>query len=156
MRAGRAQSLIGVSLSLAAVLGVVAAGCGGTSPTTTNSTTPTTQSAAQVTAAVTSAWTKFFNYSTPTATRVSLLQDGTKYKAVISSLSKLLPKGTSVTVQGVKPAGTTASVTYSINVGSASLKSGLTGTAVNMNGKWLVSSTTFCGLLALAGATCPA
>ncbi len=143
---------------MAAVLGLVAAGCGGPSPKTTVKSTTTTipVASAQTNAAITTTWTKFFDYSTPEATRLTLLQDGTKYSSVISSLTSLLPPGAMATVQSIKATGATAAeVTYSLKDSAGVLKSGLTGAAVEVGGKWLVSSATFCGLVTLAGATCP-
>jgi hypothetical protein len=144
---------------MAAVLGLVAAGCGGTTPKTTVGSTTTTAPAtisAKAKAAITTTWTKFFDYSTPEATRLALLQDGTKYSSVISSLTHLLPAGAQATVQGVKATGATAAeVTYSLRDSAGPLESGLTGAAVEVGGKWLVSSATFCGLVTLAGAKCP-
>lgn len=155
MRAGYAHPVVGAGLALA--LGLIATGCGATtnSPPTTTTTVPAALSA-QAKAAVTTTWTRFFDYSTPEATRLTLLQDGTKYSSVISTLTHLLPAGAMTTVQGVQGTGaTTASVTYSLKDSTGTLESGLSGTAVEVGGKWLVSSTTFCGLVALAGESCP-
>lgn len=157
------------ALGLASALGLAASACGGaTSPGSATSSTVSVGSAVSTTsttsaaaasaakAAVTTTWTKFFSYNTPEPTRITLLQNGAKYAPIIASVIGDFPKGLSATVSSVKPSGTTATVTYSLQATSGILMSGLTGMAVQVGGKWLVSATTFCGLAALAGATsCP-
>ncbi|MGH9070569.1 MAG: hypothetical protein ACRDX8_05240 [Acidimicrobiales bacterium] len=160
------------AIGVAATLGVAASACGSTpatkpvrqAPTTlakpAPTTTPTTAASAATTAAVaaiTSTWTKFFSYKTPETTRIALLQNGAKYQSVIASVIGAFPKGLAASVTKVQPTGSTsATVTYTLTDSSGVLMSGLTGMAVKVGGKWLVTGTTFCGLAALAGATtCP-
>lgn len=156
LRATRRARLL-PGLSLVAILGLAASACGGASTTTTTAhRTTTTASAAQTKTAITTTWTTFFAYSTPSATRLAVLQDGSKYKSTIASLTHLFPPGTAATVKSVTVNGTTATVGYSLKAASGPLPlPASTGTAVEVNGKWLVSDSTFCGLITLAGASCP-
>lgn len=169
MRAGHSQARVG--FGLVAALALAAAGCGGTTgsstgatttatttATTAQSTTTTTAAApttAQTKADITTTWTKFFAYSTPTATRLALLENGPKYAKVIGALTHLLPAGASATVQAVQASQANATVTYSLRDASGPLESNLTGAAIEVGGKWLVADSTFCGLVALAGSACP-
>lgn len=152
----RARMLPGVGL--VAVLGLAASACGSSTPTVPPSTT-TTLSAAQIKAAniaaVKSSWTTFFSYNTPESKRITLLQNGSTYAADLAKEVKFFPKGTAATVKSVTVNGTTATVHYSLADSTGVLLPSSTGTAVEVNGRWLVSSATFCSLATLAGATCP-
>jgi hypothetical protein len=112
-------------------------------------------SAAKQTAAVTTAYTTFFNASTPAPTALTFLQNGGSYSAQLAQLYKLMPKTLTAKVESVKVTGNTAAVTYElISAGKSLLGHPSTGTAVQVSGKWFVSATTFCGLATLAGAAC--
>ncbi len=159
------------TLGMTAAIALAASACGGTTspgstPTNTpgttakpgapSSTSTTSAATSAATKAITSTWTMFFGYSTPEATRISLLQNGSKYASIIAAATSSFPKGTSATVQKVQSTGTTATVTYTLADSSGVLESGASGMAVEVGGKWLVSDATFCGLASLAGATnCP-
>ena len=127
---------------------------GSSSPaTSTTSSGPATGTAAQVTAN----WEKFFSASTPTSQRVALLQDGAAFATAIGSLTHLV-NGLGATVTGVTVnSPTSATVTYNLTAGGASLLKNQTGTAVYENGVWKVGDASMCALLKLApGATLPA
>lgn len=159
------------ALGMVAAMGMAASACGGTthpstaathSSTTTASVRGTTStsaasraSTAAATTAITSTWTRFFSYDTAESTRITLLQDGSRYSALIASALGAFPKGLSATVKDVKVSGSSATVSYSLQSPSGSLLPSATGTAVEVGGRWLVSSSTFCGLAALAQQTCP-
>ncbi|MGH9075051.1 MAG: hypothetical protein ACRDZQ_13185 [Acidimicrobiales bacterium] len=136
--------------ALLALLGLGAAACGGGGPSPT-----TTASPAQAKAAVTKTWTTFFDAATPESKQVALLQDGSKYKPLITKVRKLLPAGTTADVKAVKVNGTHATVSYALSTNGSALLPSATGQAVDVNGRWLVSSTTFCSLVSLTGSHCP-
>lgn len=145
-------------VGLVAVLALAASACGGGSTTTPRQTT-TTLSAAQIKAAdiaaIKTTWTTFFNYNTPESQRITLLQNGSQYSAGLAKAIKFFPKGTAATVKTVTLTGTTATVDYALVDSTGTLLPSSTGTAVEVNGKWLVSSATYCSLATLAGASCP-
>jgi hypothetical protein len=100
----------------------------------------------------------FFSSSTPTAQRVALLQNGSKFSSSISSLSgsplasNIAAKVDSVTLTS----STQAKVTYDITgPGGVALLSNKTGTAVLEGGVWKVGDASFCQLLNLQGGTLP-
>ena len=96
-------------------------------------------------------WVKFFNGTTPAATKVTLLQNGQQFAAVItaqaaSPLAKSAQaKVTSVTVTSP----TTATVKYSIVEGGQVAVPDQTGQAVLQGGVWKVSAPSFQALLKL-------
>ena len=98
-------------------------------------------------------WTKFFATSTPVSQKLTLLQDGPKFEAAITSLAsnplaqQLHVKVSSVTLEGANK----AKVVYSIYLGNSSVLSNQTGYAYKQNGKWLVGYAGLCKLVGLAG-----
>ena len=116
---------------------------------------PSTSSAA---AEIKTNWEKFFSSSTPTAERVTLLQNGSKFAAAITALAKLpLASGIGATVTAVTVTSpTSASVTYNLTGNGSTLLSGQTGTAVYEDGTWKVGDASLCGLFKLVpGGTVP-
>jgi purine-cytosine permease-like protein len=119
------------------------------SPASTAAATPTTAASGSAAAAITANWEAFFNAKTPTAKRVTLLQDGSMFASVIKAqagsglASSATAKVTKVTVESP----TQAKVTYSILLGGSPALSNQTGVAVNQNGTWKVGVASFCGLL---------
>jgi translation initiation factor 1 (eIF-1/SUI1) len=151
MRQNRLMSR-GIALVLLAVVvsGTLAA-CGGSG----SGTTQTTTSTAAAKAAIKSAYAKFFSSKTPTATRVTLLQNGEQFTAIIASLAKNpLASNTSAKVASVTLQGSNkAKVVYTVNVGGTAIP-GLknrTGGAVRENGTWKVGAADFCALVSLGG-----
>jgi hypothetical protein len=117
-----------------------------------------TSSSAAV-AEITANWEKFFNASTPTAERVTLLQNGSAFAAAITAFSQLpLAGGIGAKVTGVSvTSSTSATVSYDVVSGSTTLLGGQKGTAVYQDGIWKVGDASLCGLFKLIpGGTVPA
>jgi hypothetical protein len=109
-------------------------------------------------AQITANWEKFFNSSTSTADRVSLLQNGSKFTGAINAMSSLpLASGIGAKVTNVVVnSPTKATVTYDITSGGSSLLPNQTGTAVYQGGTWKVGDASLCGLFKLVpGGTVP-
>lgn len=94
-------------------------------------------------------WAAFFSASTPVAKRVTLLQNGQVFAAVIKAQagSALASSATSKVSKVTIESPTHAKVTYSILVGGQPALSNQTGVAVKQNGVWKVGDASFCGLL---------
>lgn len=94
-------------------------------------------------------WAAFFRASTPVAKRVTLLQNGQVFAAVIKAQagSALASSATSKVTKVTIESPTQAKVTYSILVGGQPALSNQTGVAVKQNGVWKVGDASFCGLL---------
>lgn len=136
-----------------------------TAPTTqaTTTTPPTTKvDPAKVKAEVTTAYTTFFEHFKGDP---ALLQDGAKMAAGIKALaaSERAP-GVTVTVKDVKPIDAAACETAAVESPCAEVKFDLNlngnpvlpdqnGYAVQQDGKWKVSTVTFCALAVLGGST---
>jgi hypothetical protein len=105
-------------------------------------------------AAITTNWEAFFNAKTPDSKRVTLLQNGPQFAAIIKSQSGsglaalATAKVTNVTVNSA----TQATVKYNILVGGTPELKNQTGTAVLQNGTWKVGVASFCGLLIIENA----
>jgi hypothetical protein len=131
------------------------------SPATGSSAAPSspgTGSSSAAVAQITTNWEKFFNSSTPTAERVALLQNGSRFTSAITAFSRLpLANGIGAKVTAVTlKSATTATVTYNITAGGTALLSNQSGTAVYQDGVWKVGSPSLCGLFKLIpGGTVP-
>ncbi len=126
--------------------------------TTAASSAPASSSTASAAAEITANWEKFFSSSTPTSERVALLQNGSKFTAAITALSKLpLASGIGAKVTAVTvKSPTSATVAYSITGNGSTLLSGQSGTAVYEDGTWKVGDASLCGLFKLVpGGTVP-
>jgi hypothetical protein len=112
------------------------------------------QSGPSAQAQIKSAYVKFFSSKTPTAQRVALLQNGSKFKPLVTSFANNpLAKNVSATVSSVTLQGANkAKVVYDVKVAGASLGK-QTGTAVRQNGTWKVGYAGLCKLVALGGKT---
>jgi hypothetical protein len=151
-------------LIVAVVGGLLVLGaCGGSSKSaaTTTTTAPTTTLSPQQTKdAITKVFTDFFNGANPDLNgKLQLLDDPAKYQAVYTKFANDPTtgpelKGASATVTNVVVnSDGTADVTYTLNLnGSPTLKDQV-GKAVQVNGQWRVSGTTFCDLAALGSTT---
>ena len=130
------------------VAGLALAGCGGSSGTTTTDTT------AAARAQIKSAYVKFFSGKTPVSDRVAVLQNGSKFKGLVTSFANNpLAKNVNVTVSSVTlDGGDNAKVVYTVKLGGAGLPK-QTGTAVRENGTWKVGYASLCKLVALQGST---
>jgi hypothetical protein len=135
-------------LALVLVAGGALAGCGGSSGTTTTDTT------AAARAQIKSAYVKFFSGKTPVSDRVAVLQNGSKFKGLVTSFANNpLAKNVNVTVSSVTiEGGDNAKVVYTVKLGGAGLPK-QTGTAVRENGTWKVGYASLCKLVALQGST---
>jgi hypothetical protein len=98
-------------------------------------------------------WETFFKATTPVATRVSLLQDGTQFQSILKAQSGHgLAASASAKVTNVgMVSGTQADVTYNILISGSPVLSDQHGVAVLQNGTWKVGVASFCGLLHLEG-----
>ena len=135
-------------LALVLVAGLALAGCGGSSGTATTDTT------AAARAQIRSAYLKFFSGKTPVADRVAVLQNGSKFKGLVTSFANNpLAKNVNVTVSSVTLQGANdAKVVYTVKLSDAGLPR-QTGTAVRENGTWKVGYASLCKLVALQGST---
>jgi hypothetical protein len=111
------------------------------------STTP----AGSVSASVTKSWTTFFDGSTPAATKIQLLQNGTQFASIINAqASSALASSAGAKVLSVtQTSSTAATVHYDILIGGTSALANQVGQAVLVDGGWKVGDTSFCALLAL-------
>ncbi|HEU5215623.1 MAG TPA: hypothetical protein VFU30_08785 [Gaiellaceae bacterium] len=105
-------------------------------------------------AQIKSAYEQFFSGKSTVDERVALLQNGRRYKALVSSFAaNPLAKNASATVSSVKLQGPDkANVVYVVKLGGTALPR-QTGTAVRENGKWKIQATSLCKLVALSGST---
>ncbi len=88
-------------------------------------------------AAITSAWTTFFNGATPVAEKAAVLQGGTNATTDIHLFFALLPATFTTKIDAIQLNGTTATVTYEFFAGTSKLSAQpMTGTAVLVGGKW--------------------
>jgi hypothetical protein len=137
-------------LALVVVAGLALVGCGGGHKGSTSTTNSTAADKAQIK----SAYQKFFSGQTSVPDRVALLQDGSKFKALVTSFANNpLAKNVNVKVSSVTLQGANnAKVVYVVRLGSAGLPK-QTGTAVRQSGTWKVGSASLCKLVALQGST---
>jgi hypothetical protein len=121
------------------------------SPVSTPRASPTAQPG-QV-AQISAAWTAFFAGTTPAARKQALLQSGHAFAAVLAAQSRsAMARSTSVTVSAVHMvAAGVARVIYTILLSGKPALPNQIGTAVRSGGRWRVSASSFCGLLALEG-----
>ncbi len=136
----------------AVLVAVALAACGGSShPGIADHTVP---SAAQTKAQIKSAYEKFFSSNTSIPDRVALLQNGPRFKGVVTSFANNpLASNTSATVSSVTLQGANrARVVYTVKVAGAGLPK-QTGAAVRENGTWKVGDASLCKLIALGGTT---
>lgn len=132
---------------------------GGSANPKTSASTSVSASAAQpadpaaAKAEITANWEKFFNYKTPRSEQLTLIQDASTLQPAIAAAAQQQAKlglKQAAQVTGVTfTSATQATVTYKLLNGTAVLLPSGTGTAVLVNGKWVVSKTTFCTLVAL-------
>jgi hypothetical protein len=135
-------------LALVVVAGLALAACGGSSHGTTTNDTAAAQ------AQIKSAYAKFFSGRTPIPERVAVLQNGPKFKGLVTSFANNpLAKNVNATVSSVTLQGANkAKVVYTVKLGGAGLPT-QTGTAVRENGMWKVGDASLCRLVALQGST---
>jgi hypothetical protein len=117
---------------------------GGGAPSTDPSSNPTAAKAA-----VTRLYNTFF--SAPIAQAKTMLQDGQSLNKAFQIANQL--KGNNTESAKVKSvtlnSNNTASVVYELDANGSPVIAKSNGEAVYVNGKWLVSKTTFCNLVSL-------
>jgi hypothetical protein len=135
-------------LALLVAAGLVLAGCGASMHTSTTGNTAAAQ------AQIKSAYEKFFSGRTSIPDRVAVLQNGSKFKGLVTSFANNpLAKNVGVTVSSVRLQGQdSAKVVYTVKLGGATLPK-QTGTAVLQDGTWKVGSASLCRLVSLQGST---
>jgi hypothetical protein len=149
MNARKALSKVLVAGALACALGAggAAIGTAGAVPAT-----PALAAYSTSTESVIAAnWTAFFNPKTPVAKRISLLQDGQQFAAIIKSQasSGLAAQASAKVIKVTLVSATQARVIYTILENGKPALSNQTGIAVLQNGTWKVGIASFCSLLAL-------
>jgi hypothetical protein len=163
MKVGRSLSQIAVACAIGAGLAACSSSGSPTASSSTSSSSTASSSAPASSASASSAtgsaavqkitanWTAFFSAKTPTATRISLLQDGATFASIIKAQagSGLAATATAKVTKVVVTSPTQAKVTYSILVGGQPALAGQSGVAVYEGGIWKVGVASFCGLLNL-------
>ena len=123
----------------------------GSSSTSSVSPPPSTHPPASATALIKANWEAFFSGTTAAAKKITLLQNGQAYAAIINAQSgSSMASSASATVTKVavtSPAQ--ATVTYNVLLGTTPALTDQSGVAVYQNGTWKVGDASFCGLLAL-------
>ena len=112
-------------------------------------------------AAIQQVWQTFFDGSTPSPMRISLLEHGDQFAHELATVaSSPVSKGASAQVTSVSlDAAESATVTFSLKLNGSPVLTGVKGTAVLVNGSWKVSAASFCELASILGAApkaCPA
>jgi hypothetical protein len=131
-------------LAIGLVLALALAACGGSSKSKT----------ANDQAQIKTAYEKFFSSKTSVTDRVAVLQNGSRFKGLVTSFaSNPLAKNVSATVSSVTLHGVNkAKVVYVVKFAGSSLPR-QTGSAVRQNGTWKVADASLCKLVALQGST---
>jgi ABC-type glycerol-3-phosphate transport system substrate-binding protein len=146
------------------VVALLAAGCGGdddkgddASPTTTEkATTTTTINEQAAKEEIKTNFVSLFNAALPIQDRVKYLEDGEELRPVVEQTYQILgPQASAASAQVDKVTVNddgTADVEFQVLLNGVPVVP-TTGTAVLVDGKWLVSKTTVCDLISLAGTT---
>ena len=131
-------------LALVLVLALTLAACGGSSKPKTS----------DEQAQIKSAYEKFFSGKTSVTDRVALLQNGSRFKGLVTSFAgNPLAKNVSATVSSVTLQGSNkAKVVYVVKFAGSSLPQ-QTGSAIRQSGTWKVADASLCKLVALQGST---
>jgi hypothetical protein len=130
-----------------------------TPPSSSTATAPADEASAK--AEITANWTKFYAYKTKPAVAASLLEDGDQMSGALAFARQ--EQAQTHIKQNVKVKVITftdaahANVTYALLNGKTALLPAASGVSVLVNGKWLVSKTSFCTLVQLGanGKTVP-
>ena len=131
-------------LALVLVLALALAACGGSSKPKTS----------DEQAQIKSAYETFFSGKTSVTDRVALLQNGSRFKGLVTSFAgNPLAKNVSATVSSVTLQGSNkAKVVYVVKFAGSSLPQ-QTGSAIRQSGTWKVADASLCKLVALQGST---
>lgn len=100
---------------------------------------------------ITANWTAFFSPKTSTAKRVSLLQDGSHFSSLISTMSSspFAKEASAKVLSAKKTSADRATVHYDVLLGKTPALKNQQGTALLQNGTWKVGDSSFCALMAL-------
>jgi hypothetical protein len=103
-------------------------------------------------AAVKAMWQTFFNGAISIPRRLELLQNGPRFASFVhaeakTSLGALVLAASAKVSKVALSAPGKAGVTFTILLGNRPLVKNLSGTAVYVHGRWLVTASSFCGLL---------
>jgi hypothetical protein len=146
------------------VVALLAAGCGGddddggddAGTTTTEEPTTTTIDGQAAKQEITDTWVAFFNPQLSLDERVTHLEDGEQLKPFVEQQAQILGAQASQASAQVDEVTLnddgTADVQFQILLAGQPVLP-TSGTAVLVDGKWLVSKATLCDLIALAGTT---
>jgi glucose/arabinose dehydrogenase len=121
-----------------------------TSSQPASTSTPTVAGSASIAQIITN-WEAFFDGKTDAAKKISLLQNGDKFSAIIRAQAGsgiASTAGAKVTAVKIDTA-TSATVSYNITLSGATALANQTGTAVYEGGIWKVGDVSFCQLLKL-------
>jgi hypothetical protein len=113
--------------------------------------------AEEATLAVTQAFEQWLDGSNPEAS-LAVIEDAAELQPALAEAVKKIPgvasyRGRVSSVHFTSP--TSAEVVYSLLANGVLIRVDLTGIAVLVDGRWLVSRETVCNLLALNGIACP-
>jgi ABC-type glycerol-3-phosphate transport system substrate-binding protein len=146
------------------VVALLAAGCGGddddggddAGTTTTEESTTTTIDEQAAKQEITDTWVAFFNPQLSLDERVTHLEDGENLKPFVEQQAQIL--GAQASQASAQVDNVTLNDDGTANVEFQILLAGqpvlpTSGTAVLVDGEWLVSKATLCDLIALAGTT---
>jgi hypothetical protein len=152
-------TLFGFAAVAAAV--VLVTGCGGGGKKSSATTTPSPSSSvaamgarpSQTRAEIRQNWEAFFDGSSSTAKRVSLLQNGEQFTKTISTIGgSALAKQATAKVTNVKIDGPSkATVTFTLLLSGTPVLQGLKGSAVLVDSTWKVGIASLCQLASLEG-----
>jgi hypothetical protein len=132
------------------VLLAALAACGSSS-TSSVSPRPSTHSSPSATALIMANREAFFSGKTLAAEKITLLQNGQVFAAIINaqSGSSMASSASAKVTKVAVTSPTQATVTYNILLGTTPALTNQSGVAVYQNGTWKVGEASFCGLLAL-------
>jgi hypothetical protein len=151
--------ILAAALGMALASAVTACSSSSSSPSTSSapsSSAPASSASASAgdssaAAQIKANWEAFFSGTTSAAKKISLLQNGQKFAAVIEAQARSgLAKSASAKVTAVSVTSPTkATVTYDILLAGKPALTNQTGQAVYQDGTWKVGDASFCALLAL-------
>lgn len=153
-----AATVAACSSSSTSAAGAPSASAPASAPSSSSAPSPSAPSSSAPAAAggnakaqITTNWEAFFNGSTGATKKISLLQNGDKFSAIIKAQagSGLASSAGAKVTAVVVNSPTSATVSYDITLSGATALPNQTGTAVYENGIWKVGDISFCQLLKL-------
>lgn len=155
--AAPSASATAASSSAAPSGGTATGPCAATTAPTVSGSGPADTAAAGT--QVATAYQKFFDPATPSATKLGLLQNGTSFAPVVAGFaSNPLAAQAAVSVQKVTfTSATAADVTFTLCESGQPVLPNSAGKAVQQGGVWKIADATLCGLVKLnsGGAAVP-